>query len=59
MELKFSDKEPHFTDNQYRVFEYFIFYANYIYGKNLAIDIEEALDKFLGSIQWTIQKTVS
>ena len=52
MELKFSDKEPHFTDNQNRVFEYFIFYANYIYGKNLAIDTEEALDKFLGEIKW-------
>lgn len=52
MELKFSNKEPYFTDNQNRVFEYFIFYANYIYGQDTTIDVEEALDKFLGEIIW-------
>ena len=50
MELKLSGKEPYFTNNQERVFEFFIFYADYVYGKPLTIDLEESLDKFLGGL---------
>ena len=52
LELKFTNQEPYFTANQERVYNFLVFYADYICIKNLTIDLEDNLDKFLGEIKW-------
>lgn len=50
IELKFTNKEPYFTENQERVFNFLIFYADYVHDKETTIDIEKLLDQQLGNI---------
>jgi len=50
IELKFTNKEPYFTENQERVFNFLIFYADYIHDKEMTIDLEKLLDQKLGNI---------
>lgn len=50
IELKLTNQEPYFTENQERVFNFFIFYADYIHETDKTIDLEKDLDKYLGSM---------
>lgn len=46
----FNQKEPNFTKNQQRAFNQFIYYADFVHGTDLKIDLMEKLDMFLGGI---------
>lgn len=50
IELKLTNQEPYFTENQERAFNFLIFYADNVYGKNLTIDIIKKIDIHLGGI---------
>lgn len=50
VELKLTNQEPYFTENQERVFNFFVFYADYVYGTERTIDLEKELDEYLGSL---------
>lgn len=50
IELKLINQEPYFTENQERVFNFLIFYADNVYGNNLTIDIIKKIDIHLGGI---------
>lgn len=50
IELKLTNQEPYFTENQERVFNFFVYYADFVFGKNFTIDLEEKLDQYLGGL---------
>lgn len=50
IELKLTNQEPYFTENQERVYDFFIFYADYFHGSERTIDLEKYLDQYLGGI---------
>ncbi len=50
IELKLTNQEPYFSENQERVYDFFIFYANYFHGSGKTIDLEKYLDQYLGGI---------
>mgnify|MGYP000087122582 CR=1 FL=1 len=50
IELRLTNQEPYFTENQERVFNFFVFYADYVHGTERTIDLIKKLDKRLGSI---------
>lgn len=50
IELKFINQEPYFTENQERVFNFLIFYADNVHGKDLTIDIIKKIDNHIGGI---------
>lgn len=50
IELKLTNQEPYFTENQERVFNFFVYYADFVFCKNFTIDLEEKLDQYLGSV---------
>ncbi len=50
IELKLTNQEPYFTENQERVFNFFIFYADYVMNTGTTIDLENKLDEYLGSL---------
>jgi len=49
-ELKLLKKEAYFTDNQKRLFDFYVFFANEVKNKGQTIDICESLDNYLGSL---------
>lgn len=49
-ELKLTNQEPYFSENQERVFNFFVFYADYFHGSERTIDLEKYLDQYLGGI---------
>lgn len=50
IELKLTNQEPYFTENQERVFNFFVFYADYVMNTGTTIDLENKLDEYLGSL---------
>ena len=50
IELRLTNQEPYFTENQERVFNFLIFYADYVHGTERTIDLEKSLDKNLSKI---------
>ena len=43
--LKLTNQEPYCTENQERVYDFFIFYADYFHGSERTIDLEKYLDQ--------------
>lgn len=56
IELKLTNQEPYFSENQERVFNFFVFYADYVYGSEKTIDLEKSLDIQLSKIGVQIGK---
>ncbi len=50
IELRLINQEPYFTENQERVFNFFVFYADYVHGTERTIDLEKSLDIQLSKI---------
>ena len=44
IELRLTNQESYFTENQERVFNFFVFYADYVHGTERTIDLEKSLD---------------
>jgi len=49
-ELKLLRKEAYFTQNQKRVFDFYVLFADVVKNKGQTIDICEKLDNYLGSL---------
>lgn len=49
-ELKLTNQEPYFSENQERVFNFFVFYADYVHKIKGTIDLSKSLDKHLSKI---------
>jgi len=49
-ELKLLKKEAYFTDNQKRLFDFYVLFADVVKNKAQTIDICEKLDNYLGSL---------
>ena len=56
IELRLTNQEPYFTENQERVFNFFVFYADYVHGTERTIDLEKSLDIQLSKIGVQIGK---
>ncbi len=56
IELKLTNQEPYFTENQERVFNFFVYYADYVHGTERTIDLEKSLDIQLSKIGVQIGK---
>lgn len=50
IKLKLTNQEPYFSENQERVFNFFVFYADYVYGTEKTIDLSKSLDNHLSKI---------
>lgn len=56
IDLRLANQEPYFTENQERVFNFFVFYADYVHGTERTIDLEKSLDIKLSEIGVQIGK---
>ena len=50
IELKLTNQEPYFSENQERAFNFFVFYADYVHEIKGTIDLSKSLDKHLSKI---------